>query len=75
MKELRISIKEKTAKNILTMNSLVSQKVQELNEAQTNLQNHVVPLLTERNLPEGAQVVQVTEKAPWELVVLVPKSK
>lgn len=73
MKELRIPIKKKTAQNILAMNTMVGQKQQELTEAQANLQNHVLPLLTERGLPDGSLVTQVTEKEPWELVVMVPK--
>ncbi len=72
-REVRIPIREKTARNILTMNTLVSQKIEELNEAQANLQNHILPLCTEKGLPNGARVVQVTEKTPWELVVMVPK--
>ena len=75
MKELRIPIKKKTAENILTMNSAVAQKLVELRDAQANLQNHVVPLLTERGLPDAAQVVEVTEKPPYQLVVMVPKGK
>lgn len=75
MKELRIAIKKKTAENILTMNNLVGQKLAELRDAQANLQNHVVPLITERGLPDATQVVEVTEKPPYELVVMVPKGK
>jgi hypothetical protein len=74
-KEIRIPIKQKTAQNILVMNQMVAKKVAELNEAQANLQNHVLPICTERGLPDGARVVQVTEKAPWELIVMVPKGK
>lgn len=73
-REIRIPIKQKTAENILVMNEMVGQKMRELQEAQTNLKNHILPICTERGLPEGAQVVQVTEKAPWELVVMVPAS-
>jgi hypothetical protein len=74
-KEIRIPLKQKTAQNIMVLNEMVAQKLAELNEAQNNLQNHVLPLCTERGLPDGARVVQVTEKAPWELVVKVPKGK
>lgn len=73
LKELHIPIKKKTADNIVTMNNLVGQKLSELREAQANLQNHVVPLITERGLPDATQVVRVTEKPPYELVVMVPK--
>lgn len=75
MKELHIPIKKKTAENIMTMNNLVGQKLSELREAQANLQNHVVPLITERGLPDATQVVRVTEEPPYELVVMVPKGK
>lgn len=72
-RELRIPLKEKTARNILALNNLVGQKMGELQEAQVNLQNHILPICTERGVPEGARIVQVTEKAPWELVLKVPK--
>lgn len=75
LKEIRIPIKKKTADNILVMNRVVSQKLSELREAQANLQNHVVPLITERGLPDATQVVEVTEEPPYELVVMVPKGK
>lgn len=72
-KEVRIPIKQATARNILALNEIVGQKLSEVREAQAHLQNHVLPICTEKGLPEGTQIVQVTEKAPWELVVKVPR--
>jgi hypothetical protein len=60
MKELRIPIKKRTAENIIAMNNAVGVKVAELQEAQTNLQNHVLPILTERGMPDESVVVKVT---------------
>lgn len=64
-KQVRIPLKQKTAENIMQLNVAVA-------EAQARLQNHVLPLLTERGIMNG-QVIRVTEKPPYELVVLVPK--
>jgi hypothetical protein len=72
LKELRIPIKKKTAENIWRMNQAVAQAVAQVKEAQRELENHILPLLTERCL-EGATVKEVTEKEPYQLVVLVPK--
>ena len=72
-KELKIPVKPKTAANIRTMNSLVVQKQQELRDAQANLQNHIVPLLTERGLPDDAIVHRLTDETPAHLVILIPK--
>lgn len=71
-RELRIPIKQKTAENIATLNTMVEQKRGELQKAMADLSNHILPLVTEGKVPEGAQVEQVTDKPPYELVVRVP---
>lgn len=71
-KEIRIPIKKKTAENILRMNGAVAAAQRQAEDAQRELINHTLPLLTERGIENG-RVVQVTEKEPYELVVMVPK--
>lgn len=71
-KEIRIPIKKKTAENIIRMNAFVAEKQAELQDALGQMQNHVLPILTERGYEKG-RVVQVTSKEPYELVLEVPK--
>lgn len=71
-KDVRLPIKKKTAENILKMNAIVSQKQAELQQAIEQMQNHILPLITEAGLENG-RVVQVTEAPPYELVIQVPK--
>jgi SOS response regulatory protein OraA/RecX len=70
-KEVRIKLKKKTAENIIELNDQVSVKLAEFKEAQVRLQNHVLPILTEHDILDG-RVVEVTEKEPFELVLMVP---
>lgn len=70
--EKRIPIKKKTAENIARVNQEVTQKADELQQLQKNLEMHIMPLLTEAGV-EAGRVVQVTEKPPYELVVQLPK--
>lgn len=72
-KEVRIAIKQVTAENILEMNKAVTRAESALVVASKDLQNHVLPLLTEHGLKPGCRVVEVTEEEPYELVVMVPK--
>lgn len=72
MKEVRIPLKKMTWENAHKMNNQVTRTAAEADKAFINLQNHLAPLLTERNLTQG-QVKAITDKAPYELVVLVPK--
>lgn len=71
-KEIRIPLKQKTAENIMQLNAQVTAKMAELEDAQVKLQNHVLPILTEHDILNG-RVVEVTEKKPYELVLMVPK--
>lgn len=71
-RELRIPLKQKTAENILKLNKMVSLRKAELDRAVADLSNHILPLTTEGKIPEGAVIEQVTEEAPYELVVRVP---
>lgn len=71
-KEVRIRLKKKTAENIMQLNAQVTEAVIALQDAQVKLQNHVLPILTERDILDG-RVVEVTEKEPYELVLMVPK--
>lgn len=71
-KQVRVPIKKKTAENIMAMNAEVSRCRALLADAQRNLENHVLPLLTERGL-EKLLVIEVTEKEPYELVLEIPK--
>lgn len=71
-REVRIPIKKKTAENIVAMNNAVAKAQAELANAQREQINHVLPILTENGY-ERARVVEVSDKEPFYLVVMVPK--
>lgn len=71
-KEVRIPLKQKTAENIMQLNQQVTATLAAAQDAQVKLQNHVLPILTEHDILNG-RVVEVTEKKPYELVLMVPR--
>jgi hypothetical protein len=71
-REVRVNIKPKTAENLHAASAAVDRAKAALADAERNLMNHMLPLLTEHGL-EGCRQIEVTEKAPWQLVAKIPK--
>lgn len=71
-KEVRITLKPATAKNLLQLDAALEQAMGVVNAIQNRLADQLRPIYTENGIEEG-RVLELSKTAPHELVIVVLK--